>query len=103
MLSRLGRFVRASVNFVGLMAVGLIIGVVITAIGSGFSGAAGTKKILDINSFAAGLATGLGLELVSKLGWRELPRRIAAWIASSFPVLKLGAVAALCVGVLVFY
>ena len=103
MLSRLGRFVRASVSFVGLMAVGLIIGVVITAIGSGFSGAAGAKKILDINSFAAGLATGLGLELVSKLGWRELPRRIAAWIAASFPVLKLGAVAALCVGVLVFY
>ena len=58
MLSRLGRFVRASLSFVGLMAVGLIIGVVITAIGSGFSGAAGARRILDINSFAAGLATG---------------------------------------------
>jgi len=103
LLSRLGRVVRAGVSFVGLMAVGLIIAVVITAIGSGFSGAAGARKLLDINSFAAGLATGLGLELVSKLSWRDVPRRVAAWIAASFPVLRLGAVAALCVGVLVFY
>lgn len=103
MLSRLGHCVRASLSFIGLMAVGLIIAVVVTAIGSGFSGAAGARKILDINSFAVGLATGLGLELVSKLGWRELPRRLAAWIAASFPALRLGAVAALCVGVLVFY
>lgn len=58
---------------------------------------------LDVPSLVAGAVLGASAMAMRKVAWFELPRRISRWLAANQNNIGLGAIAVLCLGVLLFY
>lgn len=54
-------------------------------------------------SLVAGMMLGVSACGLRGIKWLELPRRMIRWVVANEPNLYLGAIAAVCLGVLVFY
>lgn len=101
---------RSMLGFFSLLALGLMMAVVIALAGSGmssgWSGLAARQPggfRLDYPSLLLGLALGIVMATLARMSWAEMPRRVALWLlANERNFYRLG-MAAVCVGVLLFY
>jgi hypothetical protein len=96
---------KTVLELIGLMAVGMIVAVLASGSISGLSadGLAAGKSQVAFGSFAGGLATGLILATMSRLGWSAVPRRIVQFLVGNANGFKLASLAACCLAVIVFY
>ncbi|MCH9765743.1 MAG: hypothetical protein K0U34_07105 [Alphaproteobacteria bacterium] len=100
---------RSIAAFSSLLALGLLVGGILTlaarapattnAVASSGHGAIG----LDFRSMLIGLMIGLVLSNLTRVPWGELPRRAVAWVLHHERNLYRAALAAMFVGVLLFY
>lgn len=110
---------RSALGFFSVLAAGLLIAALVAVIGGGpaaqFPGAVlngGSalpvsamqgSRALDIPSLLIGLVLGVGLSFAGRLSWAELPRRLVHWIASNERNFYRAGMAAVMIGILVFY
>lgn len=99
---------RLTLEFLGLMALGMMVAIgtaVLTsgATGSGVATGLGTLGSFDLIAFAGGLATGIVLTSIARLGWSELPRRAIGWLVGMAANLRMLLLACLLVAILVLY
>jgi hypothetical protein len=101
---------RSMVGFVSLLALGLMVAVALALAGQGlsanWSGLASRQPggfRLDYPSLVLGLALGLVMATLARMSWAEMPRRIALWLLANERNFYRMAMAAACVGVLLFY
>ncbi|MDH4982818.1 hypothetical protein [Hyphomicrobium sp. D-2] len=103
---------RAVLNLISLLAVGLIMAAIIMAAPTetmrgtelkqfleGFDFAA---PALDYRSVLAGLALGVVIALIARISWVDIARRTAGWIANQAHRLLLLALAAILIGVIIY-
>ena len=100
---------RSIAAFASLLALGLLAGGVLTmaarapvATDGMAHGSAGVTG-LDYRSMLIGLLLGLLLSNLSRVAWTDLPRRAVVWVLDNERNLLRGAMAAMFVGVLIFY
>lgn len=96
---------KTILELIGLMAVGMIIAVFASGsmFGLATNGLAASKGQFAFGSFAGGLATGLILATMSRVGWSEVPRRVVQFLVGNANGLKLAGLAVCCLGVIVLY
>lgn len=101
---------RSMLGFFSLIALGLMVAVVLAIAGAGvsseWSGLAARQPggfRLDYPSLVLGLVLGIVMATLARMSWAEMPRRAALWLlANERNFYRLG-MAAICVGVLLFY
>ena len=77
---------RQTLQFLGLMACGLLLAgvmmLITQALSGGAAGGVGARSAVGIDyvSFGVGLAMGLTLAEIARLSWSDMPRRAVAWI-----------------------
>jgi hypothetical protein len=77
---------RQTLQFLGLMACGLLIAGAALLVVQAMSGVglprpgARSAAGIDYMSFGIGLALGLTLAEIARLSWSDLPRRVIAWL-----------------------
>lgn len=80
---------RQTLQFLGLMACGLLLAGVLMLIAQAFGGRGamsfgGRSAVgIDYVSFGVGLAMGLVLAEIARLSWSDMPRRAVAWIIAN--------------------
>ena len=101
-------------GFFSLLALGLMVAVAIALVGTGVSsgwsglearealGPAGAFR-LDYPSLVLGLALGLVMATLARLSWAEMPRRLAMWLIVNERNFYRTAMAAMFLGVMLFY
>lgn len=101
---------RAMFGFLSLLALGLMAAVAISLAGKGMSpGLAGLDARhpggfhLDYPSLLLGLALGIVMATLARLSWAEMPRRLALWLMANERNFYRTAMAAMFLGVLMFY
>lgn len=101
---------RVMFGFLSLLALGLMVAVAISLAGKGMSpGQAGLDARfgggfhLEYPSLLLGLALGIVLATLARLSWAEMPRRLALWLMANERNFYRGAMAAMFLGVLMFY
>lgn len=92
-------------SFVSLMAIGLIAASAIALIGATLTRfrADGVTPLLDYRSLSIGLVLGLMLSWLARLSWAEIPRRVLNWLWSNERNFYRFGLAAVLIGVLIFY
>lgn len=97
-------------GFVSLLALGLMVAVLIALAlagmgdnGSGFGSGRPAGFRLDYPSLVLGLALGLVMATLARLSWAEMPRRLALWLMANERNFYRVGMAAVCIGVLLFY
>ena len=111
-----GRFVsrlvmRSAISFLSLLAFGFLAAGILTVIGSDPEAGTGLGRFslgmdqggIHLGSLLLGLVLGFLLSALARVSWTELPRRFVGWLLQyerSFYRLTL---AAILIGVLVFY
>ncbi len=100
---------RSIASFASLLALGLLVGAVLTmasngsgessALANGVDGTGG----LEFRSLLIGLLLGLMLSNLSRVPWAEFPRRIVAWVLSYEHNFFYAGVATVLVIILIFY
>lgn len=105
---------RSMLGFFSLLALGLMVAVAIALVGAGVSsgwsglearqasGAAGAFR-LDYPSLVLGLALGIVMATLARMSWAEMPRRLAMWLMANERNFYRMAMAAMFLGVLIFY
>ena len=108
---------RQTLQFLGLMACGLLLAGVTAFVVSGIIGnpsaprsgamtASGLNSRsamgIDYMSFGIGLAAGLILAELARLSWSDMPRRAIAWVIANRRNAKYCAYAAFWIAVLIF-
>jgi hypothetical protein len=108
---------RQTLQFLGLMACGLLLAGVATFVVSGIIGSPtgprsgaistngpGSRSAMGIDymSFGVGLAAGLILAQLARLSWSDMPRRAIAWVIANRRNAKYCAYAAFWIAVLIF-
>lgn len=103
---------RSVLNFISLLALGLIVSAVILAapgdspqrgdIAQLIDGSGWSIPALDYQSVVAGLAIGVLIALIAQISWVEVARRTAGWIASQAHRLIWLSLAAVLVGVIIY-
>ncbi|MCB1519971.1 MAG: hypothetical protein KDJ37_05270 [Hyphomicrobiaceae bacterium] len=58
---------------------------------------------LDATSLLVGVAIGFGLAVAGRVSWLDLPRRAIAWLIAHESNFYRAGIAAVCLGVLLFY
>jgi hypothetical protein len=77
---------RQALQFLGLMACGLLLAGIAVLLVQAVSGGAvprpGARSAagIDYVSFGIGLALGLTLAEIARLSWSDMPRRVIAWM-----------------------
>ena len=98
---------KSVLSFVSLMAVGLIAASAVAMIGAGgvsrMPVEAGSAAFVDYRSLSIGLVIGLMLSWLARVSWAELPRRVIGWLWANERNFYRGALAALLLGILIFY
>jgi type III secretory pathway component EscV len=111
---------RSALGFFSVLAAGLLIAALVAVIGSGpasqypnmalhdgaqtVSGLRGGQGLsLDTPSLLIGLVLGVALSFAGRLSWAELPRRLVHWIASNERNFYRAGMAAVMIGILIFY
>lgn len=104
---------RAIVQFLGLMACGLAAAVVIALVFTGVPDPRGASVMtgigrrsalgIDYGSFLTGLATGIALTGLARIGWTDLPRRAVAWMIDNHKTLRRASYGVVFLVFLVFY
>ena len=101
---------RSMLGFLSLLALGLMLAVAIALAGAGLStGWSGLDARqpggfrLDYPSLVLGLALGLVMATLARMSWAEMPRRVALWLLANERNFYRAAMAAMCLGVLMFY
>ncbi len=103
---------KQTLQFVGLMACGLLVaGVVALVVSTGSVPRGGiavanvggrSASGIDYVSFAIGLASGLTLAEIARLSWSDMPRRVIAWLLANTRNIKYLAFGAAALLVLIF-
>ncbi len=101
---------RTLLGFFSLLAFGFVVASWIAVAGTGsiaqYPNAAmhpGDGYSLDYPSVLLGLAIGILLSVFGRFSWADLPRRAVAWILNNERNFFRAGIAAVLVGVLVFY
>jgi hypothetical protein len=101
---------RTLLGFFSLLALGFVMAAWIAVAGTGsiaqYPNAAmhpGDGFSLDYPSVLLGLAIGISLSVFGRFSWADLPRRAIAWILNNERNFFRAGIAAVLVGVLVFY
>jgi hypothetical protein len=104
---------RAAIQFFGLMACGLAAAVVIALVFSGAPDPRGASLMtalgrrsslgIDYGSFLMGLATGIAITGLARIGWTDLPRRAVAWVVENHKTLRRASYGVMFLVLLVFY
>ena len=101
---------RSVLGFFSMLAVGFLVAAWLAVIGSGpvaqFPNTAmhpGQGFTLDYGSVLLGLAIGLILPLFGRFSWADLPRRAIAWMLTNERNFYRAGMAAVLLGVLLFY
>ncbi len=101
---------RTVLGFFSMLAVGFLVAAWIAVVGTGpiaqYPNAAmhpGEGFSLDYASVLLGLAIGLILPAFGRLSWADLPRRTIVWMLNNERNFFRAGIAAVLVGVLVFY
>ena len=96
---------RGLAGLLSILAIGLVIGGVVSlgALGSSDEAATGSASGLDLRSFLAGLLVGLLCAGMTRVPWLELPRRIVNWVVENERHMYRMALAGTFVLVLLFY
>ncbi len=101
---------RSAIGFLSLLAFGFlgagVLTVVGTAPGPGFSldAALGAERSgVHLGSLMLGLVLGLLLSALARVSWAELPRRFVSWLLRYERSFYRLALAAVLIGILVFY
>lgn len=93
-------------SFISLMAVGLIAASAVAMIGTGLMRmpvAGEGAPVLEYRSLSIGLVVGLMLSWLARVSWAEMPRRILNWLWANERNFYRAALAAVLLGVLIFY
>ena len=98
---------RVSLNYLSLLALGLLIAgaiaLTLNGLGIWVDPAEGGALPLDYASLVLGLALGLSLSSLADIDWLELPLRFVTWLwENERNFYRLG-MAVMLVGVLLFY
>jgi hypothetical protein len=103
---------RAVLQFLALMALGLAAAVVIALVFSGANDPRGASVMtglpssraggVDYGSFLMGLATGIALTGLARIGWTDLPRRAIHWMISNHKTMRRAVWSVACLAVIVF-
>lgn len=97
---------KSMLGFVSLLAVGLLTASAIAIVGAGTLTRAPVESgapIVDFPSLILGLVIGLSLSWFARVSWAELPRRIIGWLWANERNFYRAALAALLLGIVVFY
>ncbi|MEQ1713068.1 MAG: hypothetical protein ABL908_16925 [Hyphomicrobium sp.] len=105
---------RSMFGFLSLLALGLMLAVALALVGAGLSASGGGFEArqsfglpggfqLDYPSLLLGLALGIVMATLARLSWAEMPRRLALWLMANERNFYRGAMAAMFLGVLMFY
>lgn len=92
-------------SFVSLLAIGLITASALALVISGQThGPAGeAAPFVDYRSLSIGLIVGLMLSSLARLSWSEMPRRILNWVWANERNIYRAALAAVMIGIIIFY
>ncbi len=104
---------KQTLQFLGLMACGLLVAGMAAFAVSGLIGGPASAKIsaglggrsalgIDYVSFGTGLACGLIMAELARLSWSDMPRRAIAWVISNRRNAKYFAYAGVWIAVLIF-
>lgn len=94
---------RQTLQFLGLMACGLLLAGIMMLFGQAFSGGGGRSAVgIDYVSFGIGLAMGLTLAEIARLSWSDMPRRVIAWIIANSHNVKYCGYACVALVVLIY-
>jgi hypothetical protein len=100
---------RSAISFLSLLAFGFLAAGVLTVIGSGPDtdlplAALGTEAGgIHLGSLLLGILLGIVLSALARVSWAELPRRFAGWLLAYERSFYRLALAAVLIGMLVFY
>jgi len=101
---------RSAIGFLSLLAFGCLAAGVLTVVGSGssadfsFAPAMGaTQGGIHLGSLLIGLVLGVVLSALARVSWTELPHRLVCWVLAYERTFYRLALAAVFIGVLVFY
>jgi hypothetical protein len=96
---------KTVLSFVSLMAIGLITASALALVISGPAhGPAGNAApLVDYRSLSIGLIVGLMLSSLARLSWAEMPRRILNWVWANERNIYRAALAAVMIGIIIFY
>ena len=106
---------KQTLQFLGLMACGLLVASIAAFVVSGIIGGAtvpragagagfGVRSAMGIDyvSFGTGLAAGLILAELARLSWSDMPRRAIAWVIANRRNAKYFAYACFWIAVLIY-
>ena len=99
---------RSVLNFLSMLALGLMIAAVIMVApaGTGGTSIAGIEigsATLDYRSVVAGLGIGLAIALLAQISWSEAAKRAGTWTASQARRLWLIGWAALFISIILYF
>lgn len=105
-----GSDMRSILGFLSLLALGLMIAVALAIAGGslsahwpGLNARHPGEFRLDYPSLVLGLAVGMLMATLARMSWAEMPRRLALWLLANERNFYRMGMAAVCLGVLVFY
>lgn len=94
---------RQTLQFLGLMACGLLLAGIMLLLGQAFAGGSGRSAVgIDYVSFGVGLAMGLTLAEIARLSWSDMPRRAIAWVINNRRNVKYCGYACMWLAVLIY-
>jgi hypothetical protein len=101
---------RSAIGFLSLLAFGFLAAGVLTVVGSGPSSELSLDAAIGaahgsvhLGSLLLGLVLGIVLSALARVSWSELPRRFVAWLLAYERTFYRLALAAVFVGILLFY
>lgn len=101
---------RSAIGFLSLLAFGFLAAGVLTVVGTAPLPNLSIDQILSadqsgvhLGSLLLGLVLGLVLSALARVSWAELPRRFVGWLLAYERSFYRLALAAIFVGILVFY
>ena len=98
---------RVSLNFLSLLALGVLIAgtlaLILSGLGLWIDRSEGGALPLDYPSLLMGLVLGLSLSSLAGIDWMELPRRFITWLWTNERNFYRVGMAGMLLGVLLFY
>ncbi len=101
---------RSAIGFLSLLAFGFLAAGVLTVVGSGPTHDFSLETAMDfertglhLSSLLLGLVLGIVLSALARISWSELPRRFVGWLLEYERSFYRLALAAIFIGILVFY